>query len=58
MEFFLGQLQILLPTVGMDFLRPILSLEAVAHTDTSAPEAAKLATPPRTHFFDFVTRAE
>jgi Domain of unknown function (DUF4357) len=25
MEFFLGQLQILLPTVGMDFLRPVLS---------------------------------
>ncbi len=25
MEFFVGQLQILLPTVGMDFLRPILA---------------------------------
>jgi hypothetical protein len=28
MEFFLGQLQILLPTVGMDFLRPVPSPES------------------------------
>jgi hypothetical protein len=44
MEFFLGQLQILLPTVGMEFLRPTLSHEKAVHTGASAPEWAKLAT--------------
>jgi hypothetical protein len=36
MEFFVGQLQILLPTVGMDFLRPILSPKP-AHPITANP---------------------
>ncbi len=43
MEFFLGQLQILLPTVGMDFLRP--KLVGVSASLAAAPAEASFESP-------------